>query len=99
MVEFSPVANEELREAILFYDDAQAGTGDRFSRAVDAAINDIVQAPMRFAVYEGKQTRHVYRRVLLNSFPYMIIYQAQDDRIRIVAVVHASRAPGYWEGR
>ena len=53
MVQLSPAAYEELREAILYYETTQPGTGERFSLAVDAAIDAITQAPKRFAKYEG----------------------------------------------
>lgn len=99
MIEFAPAARDELKEAILNYEDAQAGLGDRFNRAVDAVIEAIAQSPSRFAKYEGSTTRREYRRALLNSFPYLIVYQLRDNLVRIVAVAHASRTPGYWEGR
>lgn len=99
MIELVPVARDELKEAILYYEDAQTGLGDRFNRAVDAVIEAIAQSPSRFAKYEGNSTRREYRRALLSGFPYLIVYQVRSELIRIVAVAHSSRAPGYWEGR
>jgi hypothetical protein len=32
-------------------------------------------------------------------FPYSIVYQVQSGQIYLVAVAHASRAAGYWQGR
>ncbi|MEK7436741.1 MAG: type II toxin-antitoxin system RelE/ParE family toxin [Pseudomonadota bacterium] len=39
------------------------------------------------------------RRLPLHSFPYSLIYRLQADAIRIIAVAHHSRRPGYWAGR
>jgi len=35
----------------------------------------------------------------LTRFPYSLIYTESGDEIRILAVAHHSRRPGYWRGR
>lgn len=35
----------------------------------------------------------------LSSFPYSIVYRVQPDFVRIIAIAHHSRRPGYWAGR
>jgi plasmid stabilization system protein ParE len=54
----------------------------------------VLENPMRGAIFRG-----VSRRYLLRRFPYGIIYQATDEELRIVAVAHHSRRPGYWAKR
>ena len=39
------------------------------------------------------------RSLPLHSFPYSLIYRLQADLIRVIAVAHHSRRPGYWVGR
>jgi len=39
------------------------------------------------------------RRVVVARFPYSIVYQHQPNLIRIVAVAHQRRRPGYWRRR
>lgn len=39
------------------------------------------------------------RRCLTNRFEYGIIYQVQGDEVRILAVAHHKRRPGYWKER
>ena len=41
----------------------------------------------------------VFDIVLLNRFPYSVVYRTDDQRIVIVAVAHAHRRPAYWRGR
>jgi hypothetical protein len=42
--------------------------------------------------------RHA-RRILLDRFPYSVIYRASADEILIIAVAHLRRRPGYWRHR
>ncbi|MBL8449326.1 MAG: hypothetical protein JNM32_05310 [Dechloromonas sp.] len=39
------------------------------------------------------------RRVLINRFPYGVLYVPQESGILIVAVMHLSREPDYWRSR
>lgn len=47
----------------------------------------------------GKTGAHNTRTLPLHSFPYSLIYRLQGDAIRVIAVAHHSRRPGYWVGR
>jgi toxin ParE1/3/4 len=47
----------------------------------------------------GSPTVHGKRRVLMRRFPFALIYAVVDDEVRILAVAHASRRPGYWSER
>ena len=38
-------------------------------------------------------------RELIDSALFYVVYDAQPDRICIVAVAHLSRRPGYWARR
>lgn len=40
-----------------------------------------------------------YRRVLMQRFPFAVYYEIAEDQIRIIAVAHQRRLPGYWKGR
>lgn len=41
----------------------------------------------------------VYRRKLIGTFPYGIIYRVDGDVIWIIAFSNTSRRPGYWRRR
>jgi len=47
----------------------------------------------------GKNSARNTRTLPLHSFPYSLIYRLQANEIRIIAVAHHSRRPGYWAGR
>ncbi|MBI2434539.1 MAG: type II toxin-antitoxin system RelE/ParE family toxin [Candidatus Hydrogenedentes bacterium] len=47
----------------------------------------------------GSCWRSGRRRLVMQRFPYSIIYSVSADEIRILAVAHQSRRPNYWRQR
>ena len=37
-----------------------------------------------------------YRRLVLERFPYIIVFTYDEVEVRIVAFAHGRRKPGYW---
>lgn len=93
-VEFHPAAQEEFLSAVEFYEARSPGLGGGFMRAVNRATDSVVEFPE-----SGRQFGRRLRRVLVNGFPYGLLYRGEPDRIFIVAVAQLSRRPGYWRGR
>jgi len=91
---FHPAARTELNEAVDYYEDCQPGLGYEFAEEVYATIARVLQYP------EGwSQLSRRARRCLTQRFPYGVVYHVKDDHIRIVAVAHSHRRPGYWDTR
>jgi len=93
-VEFLEPAQEELDEAIEYYNQQQSGLGiDFLSEIIDSLgrISDYPDAWQKLA----KRTR----RCLVNCFPYGVIYQKRNDMILVVAVANLHRKPTYWYDR
>lgn len=42
---------------------------------------------------------HGTRRVILDRFPFSVVFRERLQDIQIIAVAHASRRPGYWAKR
>lgn len=91
---FNSPAEQELSDAISFYDQQQRGLGDRFFEEIQAAIHQISAHPQTWEKIDAKT-----HRFLTNRFPYGILYRIHSDHIRIVAVTHLSRKPDYWKKR
>jgi plasmid stabilization system protein ParE len=94
-----PAAGEETKEAAQWYEDRRPGLGLEFLAAVDAGIQQIRNEPRRFARLETIPEEENVRRFLMDRFPYIIIYELTADEIRILAVAHTRRRPGYWRRR
>lgn len=90
-----PAALAELHDAAAFYTaSADVELGLAFLSEFDHGVKDILANPRVGAVFRGTRRRYVLRR-----FPYSIIYHLSGDQLRVVAVAHQRRRPGYWAGR
>ncbi len=95
---FHPEALFEYTDAARYYlGEASHPIADRFVESVESAIDDLVTAPMRWQVVEEPEIR----RYVLAGFPFVIYYrdEPQSDLVAIYAIMHCSRAPGYWHDR
>ena len=64
-----------------------------------ADTTDRAFALLRDFPFMGKQGAHDTRMLTLQNFPYSLFYRIQGDEIRVIAIAHHSRRPGYWVGR
>lgn len=54
---------------------------------------------LRAAPSIGGPFLHGTRRILLDRYPFFIVYRERLHDIQIIAVAHAKRRPGYWSKR
>ena len=87
-------AEEEMTNASLFYDTACARLGAVFIDEVQHVISILRESPQL-----GQLVAPTLRRVLLNRFPFTLIYSVESDVILIVAVAHQRQRPDYWKNR
>jgi hypothetical protein len=93
-----PEARDEIREAVDRHD-----LGAELFEEVDARMREIAAEPTRFAeasdvgvVPAGYPT---IRQALLRRFRYRIVFVEFSDEVRVLAVAHMHRKPGYWKSR
>ena len=91
---FNPAARRELDAAADFYADEAPGLGDAFLDELERAVGWALDHPQAGAPLGGP-----FRRWLVRRFPYAVIYRADREPIRVLAVAHLRRRPGYWRGR
>ena len=91
---FHPEAHEEMIESARFYETRSEGLGFDFLTAVEETTRRIGQSPKA-----GPIDRANIRKRLVRGFPFRILYEIQQDRIYIAAVMHQHRRPGYWRKR
>lgn len=90
-VSYSPQAENELLEVVQFYNENNPGLGSEFLLELDRQINLCSDEPEI-----GMRVDEVYRRLVMKRFPFNIIYRILSDEIRVIAVAHQHRKPGYW---
>lgn len=91
---FSAVAEEELYDSTLYYTRKNRILGIRFVEVVTHHVSLLQSNPhMGMSLINGR------RKVVLQPFPYSLIYQVNegDSEIVIVAVIHHSRHPDHWK--
>ncbi len=94
-VVFHRLAAREYRLARDWYAARSADVAERFRAAVDRAV-DRVSTKRAMLARLGTS----YRWVRVKRFPYVLIFrEVSPDLVRIVAVAHTSRRPGYWRRR
>ena len=70
------------------------GLGLLFLAAVEEATKKVLANPEAFQPVSDE-----IRHKLISRFPYSLLYVIEPDRIRIIAVAHQKRRPGYWSRR
>ena len=88
------VAQQELDEAVEYYNAESPGLGDEFLLETLAAIARIQNFPNAWHPYTENTRRCQTRR-----FPYGITYQVLESEILVIAIAHMHRRPGYWRDR
>jgi toxin ParE1/3/4 len=96
---FDDEAVEELEVAAQWYEAHRADLGVDFVTAVRGAIQHIVEHPRAWPLVHGVSARAAVRAALLRRFPYRVVFVEAADEIRILAIAHTSREPGFWRGR
>jgi len=93
-LEFHPEAELEFIEAAVYYDKQVPGLGERFEFEIRYATDLLLDQPEI-----GTSVSPDLRKFVLIRFPFTLYYSVADDVLRIEAVAHQSRRPGYWKSR
>jgi plasmid stabilization system protein ParE len=88
---FHEVALFELNEAAAYYDTEHLGLGHQFLDRVVHAVRHVCQHPESCAVVRGRT-----RKMLVDGFPYWVVYSLVDGHVRVLAIAHQRRRPFYW---
>jgi toxin ParE1/3/4 len=98
-VRFEEEADAEYRAAGRWYENRRVGLGLEFFDAVDATLEQMVQRPRAGAPVKRVPVDLPVRRAPVKRFPYHVIYLEANAMIRVLAIAHDRRRPGYWKSR
>ena len=93
-VRYLSIAEEELAQAIEYYESKETGLGLRFYTEYRSALKRVIVYPEAWFPL-SENTRRCRTRV----FPFGIIYQIREDGILIIAVSELHREPDHWKDR
>ena len=89
---FLSPAELELRQAVVYYEDASPGLGLDVLIEVELTIERILRHPNAWAKVSSE-----HRRCRTRRFPFGIIYSIEDDCVLIAAVMNLRRHPQSWQ--
>ena len=93
-IRFLKLAQQELNDAVAWYDRQMEGLGQEFLDELDRAVRRTLRFPHSFPEIEPG-----IRRCLVARFPYGLIYGMDDNTIVVLAIAHLHRRPRYWIDR
>lgn len=91
----APKAERDLVGGARYYARAAgAELGHAFLNEFQRSAALLAREPQLGAIW-----RSPVRRLPLRRFPYSIVYSIDGDDIRVLAVAHQRRKPGFWKDR
>ncbi len=93
-IDFRGIAEQELDDAIAWYNNERAGLGAKFATEIRGLLARIAEFPDRYP-----RANAIARRAIAPRFPYSIFYRVRDTRIIVLSVFHHSRDPADWQSR
>lgn len=96
---FEPEASAEFQDAALWYEAQGSGLGLAFLAAVDRTVEHLSAWPETGTAVPGVSADLSVRKRSVFRFPYYLAYVVAADAIRVLAVAHDRRRPGYWKPR
>jgi plasmid stabilization system protein ParE len=99
VVRLSPEAVDELVEAAAWYMAQRSGLEVEFLSEVERLLPLIETSPASFPRLLDLPADLLIRRALLPRFPYSLIFIDLGAEVRVLAVAHGKRRPGYWLNR
>ena len=98
-VHFDGEADAEYRFAGRWYEARREHLGIEFFDAVDTTIDQIVAMPRAGAQVRRLPADLTVRRRAVTRGPYHVVYLEMTTHIRMLAIAHDRRNPGYWKDR
>lgn len=89
-----PSARRDLLDAFEWYQDQRTGLGLDFKLCVDEVLSKLQKHPKSYnKVYKD------IRRVVTQRFPFGVFYLVENNKVIVLAVMHARRDPKQWKKR
>ena len=95
-VEYNPDFFNDIVEAVDWYNEKQAGLGDRLFKKVKQQTKKLSTSPLHYAIkYDD------IRCLTVDKFPYLLHYRVneQTKTVKVEAMFHTSRDPKIWNER
>lgn len=80
-------AIDDVNDAFEWYEMQQEGLGYEFLEALEKSFTKVTNNPTYFGSYINER----YRKMRIDRFPYLILFEIESDSLIVSAVRHAKR--------
>lgn len=80
----------DIQEAFEWYEEHEAGLGFEFIDEIESGYLKISKNPLHYTAIN-----QLFRRLRINRFPYLVVYEIEDNKVIINSVRHISRKPKF----
>ncbi len=92
------LAAAELAAAVRWYETQRPGLGGELLEAVARVFDLVAQNPELGSAVPAVASGRL-RRLIVERFPYQVVYELRSTEIAVIAIAHSKRHPGYWKTR
>lgn len=78
----------DIQEAFEWYEKLESGLGNKLIMEIEICLEKITTHPLHYSYVND-----IYRRIRLDRFPYLLIYEIEEGRVNITSLRHAKRKP------
>ena len=89
-----PPAEQDLKAAFEWYENQVPGLGHEFLVSIRSCFGRLERTPEIYSAIHDK-----LRRARVERFPFGVFYLAGDEAIYVLAIMHHSKDPKYWQKR
>ena len=83
-------AREDTLDAVRYYENIRPGLGDEFLDELEERYSAIGENPYYFSYIDSQ---NIIRDVVLNRFPYVVIYKIEQHHVTILSVHNCYQKP------
>ncbi|WP_343522703.1 type II toxin-antitoxin system RelE/ParE family toxin [Pedobacter sp.] len=87
-IQIKPAALLMAKEAYDWYEEQKPGLGDLFLAELGRCYLKLEKNPLHY-----QKLKRNYRHLVLNKFPYVLIFELIGDKIVVFAIFHTARNP------
>jgi toxin ParE1/3/4 len=98
-VRLDAAAEREIDAAVAWYEARRAGLGLDLLAEIEAAKRRLARRPAACGRAPGVPKELAVRRCFVHRFPYVLVFLELPTHLRVLALAHLRRRPGYWRKR
>jgi len=88
IIQLKPAAILMAKDAYDWYEEQKIGLGDLFLAELSRCYSKLEKNPLHY-----QKLKNNYRHLVLDKFPYVLVFEIIGDEVIIFAVFHTARNP------